>query len=38
MYLNYKKAQECMDRNIEDVFSFHSVTVKKKKMVFVLLS
>ena len=31
MYLNYKKVQEYMDRNIEDVFSFHSVTVKKRR-------
>ena len=30
MYLNYKKVQEYMDRNIEDVLSFHSVTVKKE--------
>ena len=30
MYLNYKKAQGYMDRNIEDVSSFHSITAKKE--------
>ena len=30
MYLNYKKVQEYMDRTVEDVFSFHSVTVEKE--------
>lgn len=31
MYLNYKKAQEYMDNHIENVFSFHSVTVEKEE-------